>query len=199
MTFDRLRSACLDAAENGFSRCEDTAPSVRDRYPLHLPDRFSELPVRDPGMRHVRDDPRAIDTRASRKVQAQQPVIIHGASVIWIEQPYPLEARTPGQHTGMPDRRHPAADRALIVGIADAAEKWFVCFIEDQITEGEIAAVAFQCGDRLFDLTRREPIVGIENGNEAAARHGDALVEGIADPAILLDHPVVLRARERAD
>lgn len=151
------------------------------------------IDIGDAFVRHVADKFRDIDTLPTGNVQAQEPFIVHGASIVEVEETYSLEGLPFDQRRRMVEGGHVAVDPASIVWLASVTERRFACLVKYKIAEDE---VCIRCVHRIHgdcQLTGRQPVISIKELNGVAPRQCHTLVKRIADPAIRLADPDVVR------
>lgn len=191
-------NAGLEPARHTLEPRQVSVAAVSHGDRLHLARCAQVSSIGDAIVVHVPDEIGQVDAPASRKVEPQEPVVVHGAPVTQIEQTDTLERVAADECGGVVDCRHPAADGLRVVTLTHIAEVRPAAAIEDDVTEDEIGACGCEPAHGDLDLVGRQPVIGIDELDQIPGCERNPFVEGIADPEVGLADPVVLRAHPSA-
>jgi glycosyltransferase involved in cell wall biosynthesis len=167
-----------------------------DRF--HLARRAQVTGVGHAVVVHMSNEIGQIHAPAAREMEAEEPVVVHGAAVSEVEQPNTLEGVAAHQRGGMVERRHPAPDRRRIVGLTHVAEVRPALPIEDDVAEDEFGIGGVETAHSDLHLVRGQPVIGVDELDKIPGRECDTFVERITDTKVGLADPVVLWAQSRA-
>jgi hypothetical protein len=142
---------------------------------------------------HVTANPGIIDPNAAGQMQSKEPVVVHSAGIVEIEQADTPETVHANKHCRMIESRHPTTYDALVMRVAGVFVDRPIVFVKNQVSIHEIATGPLQRLNRTRELVRREPVVRMDELQISSARQGHAFVEGIANASIRFADPVVLR------
>jgi glycosyltransferase involved in cell wall biosynthesis len=197
--FELPSDAGLEHASRALEPREVPVSAVGHGDLFHLARRAQVSGIGDAVVVHMPDEIRQICAPASREMEAEEPVVVHGATVTEVEEPDMHKIIAADQRGGVVQCRHPASNRLRIVGLSHIAEVRPALSIEDDVTEDEIGAGGVEAAHSDLHLVRRQPVIAVDELDQIPGRERDPLVEGIADAEVRLADPVVLRAQPRAE
>jgi glycosyltransferase involved in cell wall biosynthesis len=187
--------AGLDHARGTFEARDMPVAAVGHGDRFHLTERAQVVGVGDAVVVHVPDEFRQVEAPASREMEAEEPIVVHGAAVTEVEQPDSREGVAADQGGRVIQRRHAATDRVRIVRLTGIPEVRPAPSVEDDVAEDEIGAGGVEAAHGDLHLVGRQPIVGVDELDQLAGRERDPFVERIADTEVGFADPIVLRAQ----